>query len=62
METPKQANYALKTESVKNRTVCNDLNAKHTYAPPKIVKQLRNLRKFVYKSASKIINSISLSV
>ena len=38
METPKQANYALKTESVKNRTVCNDLNANHTYSPPKTLK------------------------
>ena len=38
METRKQANYALKTESVKNRTVCNDLDNYHNYATPKIMK------------------------
>ena len=32
METRKQANYAMKTESVRNRTVCNDLNTNHTSA------------------------------
>ena len=40
METPKQANYALKTESVKNRTICNDMNDNHTSTLPKILKQL----------------------
>ena len=38
METRKQANYALKTESVKNRTVCSNLYSNHTYANPKILK------------------------
>ena len=38
METRKQANYAMKTESVRNRTTCNDLNNNHTYATPKIIK------------------------
>ena len=38
METRKQANYAMKTESVRNRTVCNDLNINHTSATPKIMK------------------------
>ena len=38
METLKQANYALKTGSVKNRTVCNDLNTNHTYATQNIMK------------------------
>ena len=38
METLKQANYALKTESVKNRIVCNDLNNDHTAVTPKILK------------------------
>ena len=42
METPKQANYVLKTESVKNRTVCNDLNENHTSTPPKILKHYYN--------------------
>ena len=40
METRKQANYALKTKSVKNRTVCSNLYANHTYATPKIMKKL----------------------
>ena len=34
----KQANYALKTESVKNRTVCNDLENNHTYDTKTILK------------------------
>ena len=38
METRKQANYALKTESVTKRTVCNDLYSNHTSATPKILK------------------------
>ena len=38
METLKQANYALKTESVKNRTVCNDLRNYHTSGTLKILK------------------------
>ena len=28
----------MKTESVRNRTVCNDLNTNHTSATPKILK------------------------
>ena len=38
METLKQANYALKTESVKNRIVCSDLNNYHTSGTLKILK------------------------
>ena len=38
--TTKQANYASKTESVKNGTVCNDLNKHHTSATPKIMKNV----------------------
>jgi hypothetical protein len=38
METLEQANYALKTESVKNRTVCNALNNYHTSGTLKILK------------------------
>ena len=44
METRKQANYALKTESVKNRTVCNDLDNYHTSATPKLLKKLDHVR------------------
>ena len=38
METLKQANYAIKTESVKNRTACSEKIKKHNYVPPKILK------------------------
>lgn len=38
METLKQANYALKIESVKNRTTCTDLNNDHTSATLEILK------------------------
>ena len=48
MEIRKQANYALKIESVKNRTVCNDLQNNHTSATPKIMKKLGPREKFVY--------------
>ena len=48
MKTRKQANYALKTESVKNRTVCNDLDNYNTSATPKIIKKTGPREKFVY--------------
>ena len=38
METQKQANYAPKTESVKNRTACSGRFKNQTYVPPKILK------------------------
>ena len=37
METLKQANYALKRESVKNRIVYKDLDNNHTSVDPKIL-------------------------
>ena len=48
METRKQANYELKTESVKNRTIRNDLDNNHTSNTPKILKKLGPREKFVY--------------
>ena len=48
METRKQGNYALKTESVKNETVCSNLYSNHTSATPKIMKQIGPREKFVY--------------
>ena len=48
MEIRKQANYALKTESVKNRIVCSNLYSNHTYATPIIMKQIGPREKFVY--------------
>ena len=48
METRKQANYALKTESVENRTVCSNMYSNHTSATPKVMKKLELREKFVY--------------
>ena len=48
METRKQANYALKTESVKNRAVFSNVYSNHTSATPKILKKLGQPEKFVY--------------
>ena len=48
METRKEANYALKTESVKTRTVCDDLDNYHTSATPNIMKKIGPREKFVY--------------
>jgi hypothetical protein len=38
METLKQANFAIKTESVKNRTACSERFKNHASVPPKILK------------------------
>ena len=38
METLKQANYASKIESVKNRSIRKDLNFSHISATPKLLK------------------------
>ena len=38
METLKQANYASKTESVKNRTACSERIKMHTSVAQKILK------------------------
>ena len=40
IDSSKQANYASKTESVKNRTVYSNLNIHHTYSTPKILPKL----------------------
>ena len=44
METLKQANYAPKTESVKNRTACSKLFKNYTYVPQKILKNYKNVK------------------
>ena len=43
METLKQANYAPKTESVKNITACGEQFKNHTSVPPKILKHKDNV-------------------
>ena len=42
-----------KTESVKNRTVCRNLNINHTSGIPKIPKQLGKIKKLYIKTMQK---------
>ena len=49
----KQANYASKTESVLNRTVCSNLNIHHTSGTPKILKELGKIKKLYRKTVQK---------
>ena len=58
IDSSKQANYASKTESVKNRTVCRNLNIHHTSGTPIIIPKLgkrNNLyRKILQKESEPI--------
>ena len=38
----------MKTESVRNRTVCNDLDSNRTSATPKIMRQIGGREEFIY--------------
>ena len=49
----KQENYASKTESVKNRTVCSNLNIHHTSGTPKILQKLGKIKKLYSKTVQK---------
>ena len=49
----KQANYASKTESVKNRTVCSNLNVHHTYGTPIILPKLGKIKNLYKKTVKK---------
>ena len=53
IDSSKQANYASKTESVKNRTVCRNLNIHHTYVTPKILPKLGKIKKLYSKTFQK---------
>ena len=46
----KQANYASKTESVLNRTVCSNLNINHTYVTLNILKTLVKIKNLYRKT------------
>ena len=48
IELSKQAQNAKKTESVKNRTVCSNLDISNTSVTPKILKKLGPREQFVY--------------
>ena len=47
IESSKQAHNAKKTESVKNRTVCSNLNISYTSITPKFLKKLGPREEFV---------------
>ena len=49
----KQVNYASKTESVKNRIVCSNLNTHHTYGTPNILPKLGNIENLYRKTLQK---------
>ena len=49
----KQENYASKTESVKNRIVCSNLNIQHTSGTPKILLKLGKIKKLYGKTVQK---------
>ena len=49
----KQANYASKTESVKNRTVCSNLNIHHTSGTPTILPELEKIKQNYRKTVQK---------
>ena len=53
MDSSKQANYASKTESVKNRTVCRNLNIHDTSGTPKIIPKLGKIKKLYRKILQK---------
>ena len=53
IDSSKQANYASKTESVKNRTVCSNLNIHHTSGTPKILPKLGKINKLYRKTGQK---------
>ena len=50
IDSSKQANYASKTESVKNRTVCSNMNIHHTYGTLQILPKLRKINKLYRKT------------
>ena len=58
----KQANYASKAESVKNRTVCSNLNIHHTYGTPKILPKLGKIKKLYKKTLQKESEPIDVPV
>ena len=53
IDSSKQANYASKTESVKNRIVCSNLNNHHTFGTPTILPKLGKINKLYRKTVQK---------
>ena len=53
IDSSKQANYASKTESVKNTIVCRNLNIHHASGTPKILPKLGKTKKLYRKTVQK---------
>ena len=53
IDSSKQVNYASKTESVKNRTVCSNLNIHHTSGTPKVLPKLGKINNLYRKTVQK---------
>ena len=47
------ANNTRKTESVKNRTICSNMNINHTYGTPKILPKLGKINKLYRNTVRK---------
>ena len=62
MDSSKQANYASKTESVKNRTVYSNMNIHHTYGTLKILPKLGKIKKLYIKTVQKESEPIDFPV
>ena len=62
IDSSKQANYASKTESVKNRIVYSNLNIHHTSDTPKILPKLGKLNNLYSKTVQKESGPIDVPV
>ena len=62
IDSSKQANYASKTESVKNRTVCSNLYNHNTSGTPNILPKLGKINKLYGKTVKKESEPIDVPV
>ena len=62
IDSSKQANYASKIESVKNKTVCTNLNMHHTYGTPKILAKFGKIKKLYRNTLQKVSEPFDVPV
>ena len=62
IDSSKQANYASKTESVKNRTVCSNLNIHHTSGTQKLLPKSGKIKKLYRNKVKNESEPIDVSV
>ena len=62
IDSSKQANYASKTESVKNRTVCSNLNNHNTSGTQTILPKLGKIKKLSSKTVQQESEPIDVPV